>query len=165
MLRTPLEPSVRVGKEFINQDETRVLSPLLTTYIYFVASILHYVIDSCLPLTAMSSPQVFLHLLRHYSVIERRRTVTPLSSPSPSRLPISLHIAQYSCKSAQKTLLKQNGDSWRHAGSQFVILKKLIRTGSKTSTSKKGHWYWLGTHVMMMTLVGKLSHGTSGWWW
>ena len=76
MLQTPLEPGVRVGKEFINQDETRVLSPLLTTYIYFVASILHYVIDSCLPLTATSSPQVFLHLLRHYSVIERRRTVT-----------------------------------------------------------------------------------------
>ena len=72
LLRTPLEPGVRVGKEFINQDETRVLSPLLTTYIYFVASILHYVIDSCLPLTATSSPQVFLYLLRYYSVIEQR---------------------------------------------------------------------------------------------
>jgi len=76
VLRTPLEPGVRVGKEFINQDETRVLSPLLTTYIYFVTSILHYIIDLCLPLTATSSPQVFLHLLCHYSVIERRRTVT-----------------------------------------------------------------------------------------
>jgi len=91
-----------------------------------------------------------------------RPPIWPLFSLSPSHLPISLHIVQDSCKSAQKTLLKQNRDSWRHTGSQLVILKKLIRTGSKTSTSKKGHWYWLGTHIMMMTLVGKLSHGTSG---
>ena len=72
MLRTLLEPGVRVEKEFINQDETRVLSPLLTTYIYFVISILHYVISSCLPLTTTSPPRVSLYLLRHYSVIRTK---------------------------------------------------------------------------------------------
>ena len=110
-------------------------------------------------------PTSWLMKLSFFSLLTSSRPpIWPLFSPSPSHLPISLHIAQDSCKSAQKTLLKQNRDSWRHAGSQFVILKKLIRTRSKTSTSKKGHWYWLGTHVMIMTLVGKLSHNTSGLW-
>ena len=68
MLRAPLEPGVRVRKEFINQNETRVLS-LPTTYICFTIFILHYVIYSCLPFTTTSPPHVSLlptmSLLRH----------------------------------------------------------------------------------------------------
>jgi len=60
MLRAPLEPGVRVRKEFINQNETRVLSALPTTYICFTISILHYVIYSCLPFTTTSPPHVSL---------------------------------------------------------------------------------------------------------
>jgi len=59
-------------RNYINQDETRVLSPLPTTYIYFVISILHYVIHSCPPLTTMSPPHVSLYLLCHYSVIRMK---------------------------------------------------------------------------------------------
>jgi len=72
VLRTPLEPGVRVRKEFINQNKTRVLSPLPTTYICFTISILHYVIYSCLPFTTTSSPHVSLCLLRHCSVIRMK---------------------------------------------------------------------------------------------
>jgi len=72
MLRTPLEPSVRVRKEFINQNKTRVLSPLPTTYICFTISILHYVIYSCLSFTTTSPPHVSLCLLHHYSVIRTK---------------------------------------------------------------------------------------------
>jgi len=59
-------------RNYINQDETRVLLPLLTTYIYFVISILHYVIYSCSLLTTTSPPHVFLYLLHHYSVIRTK---------------------------------------------------------------------------------------------
>ena len=80
LLRTPLEPGVRVRKEFINQNKTRVLSPLPTTYICFTISILHYVIYSCLPFTTTSPPHVSLCLLHHYSVIRTKTNhyITPL---------------------------------------------------------------------------------------
>ena len=45
----------KLERNYINQDKTRVLLLLLTTYIYFAVSILHYVINSCLPLIATSS--------------------------------------------------------------------------------------------------------------
>ena len=73
LLQTSLEPSVRVRKEFINQNKTRVLSPLPTTYICFTISILYYVIYSCLPFTTTSPPHVFLCLLCHYSVIRTKK--------------------------------------------------------------------------------------------
>ena len=76
----PPNPVFELRKQYINQDETRVLPPLLTTYIYFAISILHYVIHSCPPLTTTSLPHVSLYLLRHYSVIRTKmnRYITPL---------------------------------------------------------------------------------------
>ena len=59
---------VELKRSCINQDETRVLSPLPTTYIYSTISILLYVTHSCPPLTTTSSPHVSLYLLRHHLV-------------------------------------------------------------------------------------------------
>jgi len=99
-------------RNYINQDETRVLSPLPTTYIYFVISVLHYVIHSCPPLTTTSPPHVSLYLLRHYSVIRTKtnRYITPLLRSRPRD--ISVHFSR-----------QLNG---RNSGSVRVFLMELF---------------------------------------
>ena len=65
-------PVFELRKWYINQNKTRVLSPLPTTYVCFTISILHYVIYSCLPFTTTSPPHVSLCLLCHYSIIRTK---------------------------------------------------------------------------------------------
>ena len=68
LLQTSLEPGVQVRKEFINQNETRVLSPIPTTYICFTISIY-----------TTSSTHVFLSLLCHHLMYPSVYYVTTLS--------------------------------------------------------------------------------------
>ena len=105
-------PVFELGKRYINQDETGVLSPLLTTYIYFANSILHYVIHSCPPLTTTSLPHVSFFLLRHYSIIRTKtnRYITPLLRSRPRD--ISVRFSRQS-----------NG---RDSGSIWVFLMELF---------------------------------------
>ena len=105
-------PVFELRKWYINQNKTRVLSPLPTTYVCFTISILHYVIYSCLPFTTTSPPHVSLCLLCHYSIIRTKtnRYITPLLR---SRLgDISIHFPRQS-----------NG---RNSGGVWVFLMELF---------------------------------------
>ena len=99
-------------RNYINQDKTRVLSPLPTTYIYFVISILHYIIHSCPPLTTTSPPHVSLYLLRHYSIIRTKTNcyITPL---------LRSHLRNISIRFSRQS----NG---RNSGSIQVFLMELF---------------------------------------
>jgi len=102
----------KLRKNYINQNETRVLSPLPTTYIYFVISILYYVIHSCPPPTTTSPPHVSLYLLCHYSIIRMKTNyyITPLLRSRPRNISV--------CFSRQS-----NG---RNSGSIRVFLMELF---------------------------------------
>ena len=114
-------PVFELGKRYINQNETGVLSPLLTTYIYFANSILHYVIHSCPPLTTTSLPHVSFFLLRHYSIIRTKTNHYSDIVVAGGRIPSNAFSREWSM---------QLENSWDHQQSvqcEFQMLDRVFR--------------------------------------